>query len=153
MKNHVHLFFALWLHIVSYDIISSCIVSLHWGPGLVVSHFIEALSGLDISNFYLMTPLKRKEYMKKKKSRARSRAGGHFFMSKDVSFPPQQWSGAQHSTYHENNHFLGGRSRNWVHVCSCARSWFSPTKPQWNGTPPTPDPKANLQYCCSFCRN
>ena len=47
MKTHFHCFCALWLHIVSYDRMSSCIFSLHWGPELAVSHFIEALSGWD----------------------------------------------------------------------------------------------------------
>ena len=52
-------------------------------------------------------------------SRARIQAGGHFFMSKDVFPPPQQWSGAQHSTYNENTHVLGDRRRNCSHVCQC----------------------------------
>ena len=60
METHVHSFCVILLHIVSYDRMSSGIVSLHNGPELAVSHFIEALSGwnsfssIDIhgSNFY-----------------------------------------------------------------------------------------------------
>ena len=63
-------------------------------------------------------------------SKARSRAGGHFFHVQGCLFIPQQWSCAQHSTDHENNHVLGSGSRNWVHVCQCMQSCPSPKKPQ-----------------------
>ena len=61
---------------------------------------------LDISNFYLMTPLKRKEYMGKKKQ-GKKPGWWTFFHVQGCLFPPQQWSGAQHSTDHEKNHVPG----------------------------------------------
>jgi len=42
--------------------------------------------------------------------KARSRAGGHFFLSKERGRSSKQWGCIQHSTYHQGRHIISSRS-------------------------------------------
>jgi hypothetical protein len=45
-------------------------------------------------------------YLNKKK--ARSRAGGHFFLSNNTDSPPQQWCNPHQRNHYQNGHVISG---------------------------------------------
>ncbi|KAL7475371.1 hypothetical protein ACHAW6_001288 [Cyclotella cf. meneghiniana] len=71
--------------------------------------------------------------------KARSRAGGHFFLSHDTA-TPQIWCHSQHSTHNKTHHVVSNRSRISSLIHHGTRGSLHPKNSQQNGTqqPPTP---------------
>ena len=74
---------------------------------------------------------------------ARSRAGGHFFLSENDEFPNQQWSSTYHCTNHQSSHVISIRGRNWSSLHKFQRSNTTETPSRRNGTSSTTNTNPN----------